>query len=70
MMMNKIIFNRYLVYWFDNKLWRDKDFYLLAENETQVREWVMKNYEPRGGEPSIRIEMREAGLSFPLITNN
>lgn len=59
--------NKYLVYWFDNKMWRDLSFILLAENENETLDWVMANYEPRGGRPSVNVELRAGGLNLPII---
>lgn len=62
-----MMINKYLVYWFDNKLWRDLSFIVLSETENDVLDWVMENYEPRGSRPSINIEMRAGSLKLPII---
>ena len=59
--------NKYLVDWFDNKLWRHISFILIAESEKQVSDWVGENYEPRGGLNCINIQLRSGGIKLPII---
>lgn len=59
--------NRYHVCWFDDTLWRTMSFYLVAENESQIIDWVFDNYRPRGNKDIVNVQLIQGGLKFPIM---
>lgn len=62
--------NKYHVVWFDDNLWRTQSFFLIAESEEQVKDWVYRRYNPHLNRDMISVEIKQGNVSFPLVVDN
>lgn len=63
--------NRYHVCWFDHLSWNTKSFYLVAENEDQIKDWIVEKYgHPQLNTNMVTITIQQGGITFPIIVPN
>lgn len=56
--------------WFDDRVCRTQSFFLIAENEKQIIDWVYSRYNPNLDSDMISIEIKQSNITLPFLMDN